>query len=196
MTVRKPKSPGEAAPFRSSTDPLVGEAPKSSDYMPLSDPEPPPEELSGGRSEEWRQSSLSSGVKETARSVGRAVREQVGEFTSEISGELGKTAEDQKARGVKAMQALAHAVDTAAEELEAQSPVVAGFVRDAARHVESLSANISGRNPNEIIEGATRLARSRPAVFFAGAVAAGFALSRFLRSSGAHEPAPPQGGMS
>jgi hypothetical protein len=164
--------------------------------MPLSNSDLPPEELSGEEGQGVREPSITSGVKETARSVGRAVREQVGEFTSEIGGEIGRTAEDQKARGVKAMQAFAHAVDTAAGELETQSPVVAGLVRDAARHVESLSANISGRNPNEIIEGATRLARSRPAVFFAGAVAAGFALSRFLKSSGTHEHAPPQGGMS
>lgn len=131
--------------------------------------------------------SLSSDMKGTATSVGRAVREQVEQFSSEIGQELSKTAEGQKQRGIEAMGAFARAVDTAATELEGQSPLVARYVRDAAQRMEGLSKNIGGRNVQELIENATSLARARPALFFAGVVCAGFALSRFVKSSATHD---------
>jgi hypothetical protein len=62
---------------------------------------------------------------------------------------------------------------------------VARYVRDAAKQVDSLSSNIRGRSVTELMQAATDLAHSQPAVFFAGAMAAGFALSRFLKSSAA-----------
>jgi hypothetical protein len=88
------------------------------------------------------------------------------------------------------MQGFARAISCAAGELEDQSPTVARYVRDAASQVDSLSSNIRGRSVTELMQAATDLARSQPAVFFAGAMAAGFALSRFLKSSAAGGEAP------
>ena len=56
-------------------------------------------------------------------------------------------------------------------------------MRDAAKKVEDFSENISSRNVDELVKAATELARSQPMIFIGGAVAAGFALSRFLKSS-------------
>jgi hypothetical protein len=86
-------------------------------------------------------------------------------------------------------------VDSAAAELAQQSPTVARYVRDAAKQVDGLSNNIRGRSVSELMHAATDLARSQPALFFAGALAAGFALSRFLKSS-APEAEPEPGSMS
>jgi hypothetical protein len=128
-------------------------------------------------------SSLAASVKEAARTTTRAAREQASEFASEIGHELSKTAEEQKARGVEAIQGFVRAINSAAGELEKQSPQVASLVRDAAGKVESFSGSIGNRYVNDLIKAASELARSHPLLFFGGAVAAGFALSRFLKST-------------
>src|SRR5262249_24231779 len=72
--------------------------------------------------------SLKDGVKEAAKTAGRAVKQQASEFASSVGHELNKTAEDQKARGVEAIQCFARAITSAAAELEGQSPAVARSV--------------------------------------------------------------------
>jgi hypothetical protein len=127
--------------------------------------------------------SLTADVKGTAKTAKRAVTQQAAELAADVGHELGNAAEQQKARGVEAMQGFARAVDAAAGELQAQSPLVAGYAREAAQKVRSFSDNLGRRNVNELVRAASDLARSQPAWFFGGAIAAGFALSRFLKSS-------------
>jgi hypothetical protein len=127
--------------------------------------------------------SLASDLQQTAKAATRAAKEQASEFAADVGHELTKTAEEQKVRGVEAIQGFARAINSAAGDLEAQSPMVARYVRDAAKQVDGLSHNIHGRSVTELMQAATDLARAQPALFFAGAMAAGFALSRFLKSS-------------
>jgi hypothetical protein len=126
---------------------------------------------------------LSSDFKKAAQSAQRAAKEQASAFAADIGHELGHSAEDQKMRGVEAMQGFARAMTSAASELEGQSPMVARYVRDTAQQVENLSGNLRGKSVTELMQAASDLARSQPMVFIAGAVASGFALSRFLKSS-------------
>lgn len=136
-----------------------------------------------------RQASIAGELRQTAQSAGRAAREQADAFASEIGQELGRKAEDEKSKGIEALQSFAAAIDTAAREMERQSPQVARYVHQAAERMHSLSSTIDQRSINDLMRNATDLARSRPGMFFAGAVAAGFALSRFLKSSARHEGA-------
>lgn len=130
-----------------------------------------------------RPATLEAEFKETARTAGRAVQEQAAAFAADVGHELSRSVEEQKGRGAEALRAFAGAVMTASQELDSQSPQVARYVRDAAERVHSLAGNIEGRNINDLMRNATEFARSRPTMFFAGAMAAGFALSRFLKSS-------------
>lgn len=131
---------------------------------------------------------LASEFRDTAYAAGRAVSEQAASFASDLGHELGRKADEQKARGIEGIRAFAEAFRTAANGLEQQSPQVAQYVRDAAERVESLSGSIEGRSIPELLRNASDLARAQPTMFFVGAVAAGFALSRFLKSSAqAHE---------
>jgi hypothetical protein len=152
---------------------------------------------SGGRREQrtsptaeprTSQAPLGASVKETAQTAADAVRQQATQFAEDVGHELGKTGEAQKARGVDAIRRFARAIDSAADELEGDSPTVAQTVHQAARQVEGLSDNLSSRNVNELIESATQLARTQPALFIGGSVAAGFALARFLKSSARQRP--------
>jgi hypothetical protein len=70
-------------------------------------------------------------------------------------------------------------------------------VRDAAEKVEGLSGNISSRDVTQLLKATSDLARAQPLLFLGGAVAAGFALSRFLKSSARNEsPQSSQSDMS
>jgi gas vesicle protein len=127
--------------------------------------------------------SLGAGLKETAQTAADAVRQQAAQFAQDVSDELSKTGEAQKARGADAIRQFARAIDSAANELESQSPTIARAVHGTARQVENLSDNLSRRSVNELIESAAQLARTQPALFVGGSLAAGFALARFLKSS-------------
>jgi hypothetical protein len=135
--------------------------------------------------------SLTADVKDAAQSLRRAASGQATEFASDVGHELKQTAEQQKTRGVDALKGFAHAIETAAGELEGQSPGVARHIREAAKNVEGLSNNLRNRSVDELMHAASDLARSQPGVFIAGAVAAGFALSRFLKSSAPDDGARP-----
>jgi hypothetical protein len=126
---------------------------------------------------------LTSDLKQAAQSAQRAAKEQASAFAADVGHELNQSAEEQKVRGVEAIQGFARAMTSAAGELEGQSPMVARYVRDAAQQVETLSGNLRGRSVTELMQAASDVARSQPLVFLAGAVASGFALSRFLKSS-------------
>jgi len=127
-------------------------------------------------------------VKEATRTASRAVKQQASEFAADVGHELSKTAEQQKARGIEAMQGFVRAINAAAAELETQSPLVAGYVRNTAERIGGFSSNVGNRSVNELVKAASDLARQQPALFFGGAVAAGFALSRFLKSSANSQP--------
>lgn len=134
-------------------------------------------------------SSLGADLKDAASAAAKAAKTQASSFAADVGHELSKSAEDQKQRGVEGMQTLARAINSAAQEIEGQSPQAAKFVRDAAQRVETFSSNLQGRNVNELLDAASSLARNQPAVFLAGAAAAGFALTRFLKSSARQQTA-------
>lgn len=140
--------------------------------------------------------SLGDSIREAARTTTRAVREQASSFASDIGEELGATAEQQKQRGVESMQGFVHAINTAAAELDQQSPMLAGYVRDAAEKIGRLSHDIGNRDVQDLMRSASDLARSQPMLFFGGAVVAGFALSRFLKSSSSDRDRPARSGST
>jgi gas vesicle protein len=142
-----------------------------------------PHPISSEEQERDHSPSMGAEFRQTAESAGNAIREQASTLASEIGQELTRSAEDQKRRGLEAVRSFAGAVDTAARELEGQSPQVARYVRDAAESLQSLTRNIEGRNLNDLVRSASDLARSNPTLFMVGAVAAGFAIARFVKSS-------------
>jgi hypothetical protein len=127
--------------------------------------------------------SLTEDIKAAATTVTRAVKDQAADFASGVGQELGKTAENQKTKGVETIKGFARAITSAADELEGQSPGVARSIRTAAQKVESFSNNLSGRSVDELLKASGDFAKSQPLLFVGMSVAAGFALARFLKSS-------------
>jgi hypothetical protein len=98
-------------------------------------------------------------------------------------------AEQQKEAGAEHIGSMAGAIHGAAHELEDQMPKAAAYVHDAAARLESAAQSLRERNVDDIVQNLNSFARSQPAAFFGGAMLAGFAISRFLKSSG---PTPGQ----
>jgi hypothetical protein len=122
-------------------------------------------------------------AKDAARATYDAVSAQASELASNVADELETSGEDQKRRGAETMRAFAGAVEHAAAELDQQSPLVARQFRTAARKVDGFSRSLRDRSVRNLVNDASDLARRQPLWFFGGAIIAGFALSRFLKSS-------------
>jgi hypothetical protein len=103
-----------------------------------------------------------------------------------------RIAEQQKQAGADQIGGVARAIDGAASEIEQELPHAAGFIHDAAAKLEGAAASLRERSVDDLIRSLNNFARRQPAAFFGGAVLAGFALSRFLKSSA--EPSGKQRG--
>lgn len=100
-----------------------------------------------------------------------------------VKGRARTVVEEQKEQGAERIDAFGRAVHGAAEELGKEIPEAARYVHSAADRLQGLSSGLRERSVGELTERLQRFARNQPAAAFAGSVLAGFALSRFLKSS-------------
>jgi hypothetical protein len=157
---------------------------KTDDWWRKRNPVSPPKTSASNRDQSRERAvDLVDQARETAQATGKALASQASELARNIGGELTETAEQQKGRGADAMRGFARAVHGAANELDDQSPSMARYIRSAADNVEGLSDTLRSRSVSDLITTASDTARTHPAAFFIGAVAAGFALSRFFKST-------------
>jgi hypothetical protein len=170
--------PDPAGPFAASSQQFAA----NSQAREESNPESTYSGDSGQRREHGK---LAQDTLETARGLGQSVAAQAANIASHIGQELSATAEANVASGANALRGFAKAMETAAQELDSQSPQAARHVRDAAGRVESFSDSLSNRKVGDLLTAASDFARNKPAVFIAGAMLSGFAFARFLKSSGA-----------
>ena len=70
-----------------------------------------------------------------------------------------------------------------ADELEKELPQAASYVHEAADRFERAASALRERSVDDLFRSVSDFARNQPATFFGSAVVAGFALSRFLKSS-------------
>jgi vacuolar-type H+-ATPase subunit E/Vma4 len=95
-------------------------------------------------------------------------------------------ADEQKHAAVGRVEGIAHALRTASDDLREQGqPMIADYSRYAAEGLESMAQSLDQRDLDDFVEGVENFARERPVVFLGGAMVAGFALARFMKSSSA-----------
>jgi hypothetical protein len=107
-----------------------------------------------------------------------------------------QAANEQKDAGARLVRQFARAIERAADELDDGMPRAAQYVRGTAKQVDDLSASLSGRSVEDLAHAFTKLARARPGMVLGAGAIAGFALTRFLKSAGAHHDAPSHGGYA
>ena len=147
-------------------------------------------------------SDASASATEALRSTAEQVTERIKDKAGELKQQAKETAHDvrqrarsavdqQKHAAVGQVEGIAHALRTASDELRDQGqPMVAEYSRYAAEGLESMAQSLDRREVGEFVENIEQFARERPVAFIGGAMVAGFALARFMKSSSARHNRP------
>jgi hypothetical protein len=124
-------------------------------------------------------------------------RRKAGELVGDLKRQAEASAEDmrqrarsaidqQKDTAIGGIEGVAHALRSASDDLREQGqPLAAECSRQAADGLESLANWVSRRKIDDVTGGVEDFARQRPVAFIGGAMVAGFALARFMKSSSA-----------
>lgn len=93
-------------------------------------------------------------------------------------------ADEQKNVAAERVSGVARALRVASDDLHDQGQsLVAGYSRQVAEGLESMAQSLSRRSLGDLVEGVEDFARERPVAVLGGAMVAGFALARFMKSS-------------
>lgn len=118
-------------------------------------------------------------AREESRRLARKGRERLDAYLAQ-----------QRDRLCARMSALADALRKTADALdEKQETVMARYSTRAADNIERLGTGLRDQDIDSFMAQAAEFARRQPALFLGGAVAAGFLLARFLKSSAEREGA-------
>ena len=111
------------------------------------------------------------------------VQDELKGMASGVRDEISEAADEAKAKGIDHVAGVGRAVHGAADELGRELPQAAGYIHSVADRLESASSALRERSVEDLASSFNNFARRQPAAAFAGSVLAGFALSRFLKSS-------------
>jgi hypothetical protein len=141
------------------------------------EPRPPGDDLAQSAADQARaakqQAPETTEVTRDAREMAHQVKEQAY-----------STADRQKDVAAQQMGGWAQALRTASDDLRSRGQeMAASYVGQAADGLERASGTMRTRGVDELIGSVEDFARRQPVAFLGGAVAAGFGLARFMRSS-------------
>ncbi|WP_407168656.1 hypothetical protein [Bradyrhizobium sp. ORS 111] len=94
-----------------------------------------------------------------------------------------QAADRKKQAGANQIEQMAQAVHSAADELQQQMPKAAEFVHATASRIEEGAGAVRDGSLRDLMGSFNDFGRKEPLAVFGGAVLAGFAISRFLKSS-------------
>lgn len=94
-----------------------------------------------------------------------------------------QVAQQQKLAGADQIEDMAKSVHGAADQLAQQMPETAEFVHAAASRLERGAGALRERSMSDLMAGFNELGRKEPLTLLGGAMLAGFAICRFLKSS-------------
>jgi hypothetical protein len=123
------------------------------------------------------------GIKAQISGFAESAKQQAASAVAPIRDNARNLAEEQKQRGASRIDDVAQAVHNAAEELGREFPPAAEYAHAAADKLQSVSRMLRENSVEDLLQKGLDLAEERPLVFTGGAVAMGFLLTRFLRSS-------------
>lgn len=144
------------------------------------------------------QSSAESDVLSRAKQAASSAADTASSIAGQATGFAGKAASalaseaqhkatgmlhQQMVSGAEYVRSISQTAHTAARELEGKAPELARMVHDVADRAERFADDLRGRSADEMLDSAWTYARQNPRVFLGGAVAVGFLLARFAKSS-------------
>jgi hypothetical protein len=109
-----------------------------------------------------------------------------------MSGQVKGLLDEQIGSGASLAGAFAGSIRLAADDLDKQSPIMAGLVRNFADKVEGYADEFQGQTVDQLARSASRFTRQQPALVFGLAAVAGFFLFRTMKSASEEtESSPP-----
>ena len=125
-----------------------------------------------------------------------SAKAKLGDVAEPVKEKAIEVAEQQKDAGADQVDHFARAMHGAASAIEQEMPQFANYVHDAGQKLENLANDLRNGSVNDLMDRFGQYAKDQPALLFGGAMVAGFALTRFLKSSASHTPNMSQGGTA
>ena len=117
-----------------------------------------------------------------AKALVQDAAHQARSLVSDAQQELRSQLQSQTERLVGSLQDVSSQLRSMADGNGAQPGLVSDLVRDAAERTNQLATHVRDGGFEVVVEDARRFARNRPGVFLLGALGAGFAIGRIVRS--------------
>lgn len=136
-------------------------------------------------------------VRAAAGQAAERARRETGQIMDEARERAKSAISDQKGMLAERIGSVANALRMTAHQLTEQNKdSMARYTDWAAQSLDRVSSSLRDRDFDSLVGQATDFARRRPVAFLGGAVAAGFLISRFLKSSAEYgeESAEEEGG--
>lgn len=119
-----------------------------------------------------------------ARDAGAKARQAASDTASTVTSQVKDLLDQQIGRGGAAAGQFANSIRTAADDLDAQSPMLAGFVRTFANRVDSYAEDLQDQTVEQLTRTASDFTRKQPALVFGLAALAGFLMFRTFKNAG------------
>jgi hypothetical protein len=120
---------------------------------------------------------------ELAGEAAGKVKEGASDTAASIRGGVKHLLDDQVHTGAHMVEKLAASAKRAAQDLDRDSPQLAGMVRALADRLDGYAENLEGVTADELLKNATDFTRRQPALTFGLAALAGFFVMRTLKSA-------------
>lgn len=142
-----------------------------------------------------RSEDMSTKAREAAGQVRQESDQLLGEAREKVQHEAHRAAEEARERGksffesqkrlaAEEVEGMANALRQTAHQLEDQhQESIANYTSRAAESLDSISKAIRDKDLNSLVRQAEDFGRRQPGIFLGSAVAVGFFLARFLKSS-------------
>lgn len=121
------------------------------------------------------------------REIAQHTRGVAGQIVDEVREAAQSLLEDQKVRAAETVHGVAEALHRTAESMRRENLPVAEYADRAADRIDELSARFREQRWSDLLAQAEDFAHRQPTLFFAGAVAMGFVVGRFMAASADHE---------
>ena len=124
-----------------------------------------------------------SSTSRIAKSALNQAREAGSEAASTITGQVKFLLDDKVSDGADIVSHLASSAHSAAEDLDQNSPQLAGLVRGVADRLDNYATDLRDQSVDQLVRAASNYTRRQPAVVFGLAALAGFFALRTIKST-------------
>jgi ABC-type transporter Mla subunit MlaD len=134
-----------------------------------------------GQAAQTAKETLSTASSFAEETVGK-VKQAASETVASLSGEMKDMLNRQVGGSADKLTQVARSVRRAADDLERESPQIAGLARTVAARVDGYATQLRDQSVDELWQSATDFTRRQPALVFGLAALTGFFLFRTIKS--------------